>query len=111
MLRKNHFDLRRLYTRRRRCVVFVCILFFFVSELRMQPRHDHGICSAVSRGVSSGAAAHLFVQALQLHLQALQEALPLDQLALRCSQGLVALLHLALQRVQLGDGIQAVQQL
>lgn len=45
---------------------------------------------------------HLFVQTLQLHLQRLQEALPLDQLALRRPQSLVALLHLALHHLQLG---------
>lgn len=92
-------DLRRFYTRSHRFVVFatLCVHFGFVSELRTT-------CALLSAAVSP----HLFVQTLQLHLQALQEALPLDQLALRSSQGLVALLHLALQRVQLGDGIQAV---
>lgn len=50
---------------------------------------------------SSGVAAHLLVQTLQLHLQGLQEALPLDQLALSSSQSLVALLHLGLHRLQL----------
>lgn len=47
------------------------------------------------------AAARLFVQTLQLHLQGLQEALPLDQLALSPPQSLVALPHLALHRLQL----------
>lgn len=47
------------------------------------------------------SAAHLFVQALQLHLQGLQEALPLGQLTLGSSQSLVALLHLILHRLQL----------
>lgn len=50
---------------------------------------------------SSGVAAHLFVQPLQLHLQGLQEALPIDQLALSSSQSLVALLHLVLHILQL----------
>ncbi len=50
---------------------------------------------------SSGVAAHLFVQTLQLHFQGLQEALPLDQLVLGSSQSLVALLDLVLHRLQL----------
>lgn len=45
---------------------------------------------------------HLFVQTVQLHLQGLEEALPLRLLALRSSQSLVTLLHLVLHRLQLG---------
>lgn len=52
-------------------------------------------------GSQVGVSTHLFVQTLQLHLQGLQEALPLHQFALRPPQGLVALLHLTLERVQL----------
>lgn len=46
---------------------------------------------------------HLFVQALQLHLQVLHEALPLNDLTLSSPQSLVALLHLALHHLQLED--------
>lgn len=49
-------------------------------------------------------APHLFVQALQLHLQVLQKALPLNDLPLSSPQSLVALLHLALHHLQLEDG-------
>lgn len=52
-------------------------------------------------GSQVGVSTHLFVQALQLHLQGLQEALPLHHFTLGPPQSLVALLHLALQRVQL----------
>lgn len=45
--------------------------------------------------------AHLLVQTLQFDLERLQEALPLDQLALGCPQSLVAFLHLVLHRLQL----------
>lgn len=51
--------------------------------------------------VSPGVASHLFVETLQLHLQRLQEALPLGQLTLSSSQSLVALFHLILYRLQL----------
>lgn len=43
----------------------------------------------------------LFVEALQFHLQGLQEALPLGEFALSPSQCLVALAHLRLHHLQL----------
>ena len=43
------------------------------------------------------------MQTVQLYLQGLQEALPLNQLSLGSSQSVVALLHFVLHRLQL-DG-------
>lgn len=61
------------------------------------------VCACVSPLLASSpaVASHLFVETLQLHLQGLQEALPLCQLALGSSQSLVALLHLVLHGLKL----------
>lgn len=44
---------------------------------------------------------YLFVKALQLHLQGLQEALSLAELVMGAAQGLIALPHLCLHSFQL----------
>lgn len=52
-------------------------------------------------GNGDGLDQYLFVEALQLHLQGLQEALSLTELILGTAQGLVALSHLGLHSFQL----------
>lgn len=84
-----------------------CIVHIVLLNCKHQPSicFIHSFCVFIWPPRFSVVAAHLFVQTLQLHLQVLQEALPLNQLALSSSQSLVALLHVVLHRLQLDEKV------